>query len=233
MSPVKKGIMSKSSTASPSKTGNTHEEERAPIRPGKIVCIGRNYVEHARELGNEVPTEPLFFLKPSSSIIANGEMILLPEQSQQVEFEGEIGVVIGTPLTRASEGDAEDAISGVLAINDVTARDLQRKDSQWTRAKGFDTFCPLGPVASPPDDLTTLTVVTRVNGVERQRASAKEMAFSIGKVLSYVSHVMTLEPGDIVATGTPSGVGPLAPGDVVEVEIEGISKVSNPVQARG
>ena len=225
--------MSKSSTASPSKTGHTHEEERAPIRPGKIVCIGRNYLEHARELGNEVPTEPLFFLKPSSSIIANGEMILLPEQSQQVEFEGEIGVVIGTPLTRASEGDAEDAISGVLAVNDVTARDLQRKDSQWTRAKGFDTFCPLGPVASPPDDLTTLTVVTRVNGVERQRASAKEMAFSIGKVLSYVSHVMTLEPGDIVATGTPSGVGPLAPGDVVEVEIEGISKVSNPVQARG
>jgi 2-keto-4-pentenoate hydratase/2-oxohepta-3-ene-1,7-dioic acid hydratase in catechol pathway len=233
MSPADKGIMAKSTTAARSKTGNTGEDVRAPIRPGKIVCIGRNYLEHARELGNEVPAEPLFFLKPSSSIIANGEMILLPEQSQQVEFEGEIGVVIGTPLTRASEGDAEDAISGVLAVNDVTARDLQRKDSQWTRAKGFDTFCPLGPIASPPDDLTTLTVVTRVNGVERQRASAKDMAFSIGKLLSYVSHVMTLEPGDIVATGTPSGVGPLAPGDVVEVEIEGISKVSNPVQARG
>ncbi len=233
MSPAAKRIMSKSITAARAKTGSTGEDERAPIRPGKIVCIGRNYLEHARELGNEVPAEPLFFLKPSSSIIANGEMILLPEQSQQVEFEGEIGVVIGTPLTRASEGDAEDAISGILAVNDVTARDLQRKDSQWTRAKGFDTFCPLGPVAAPPDDLTTLTVVTRVNGVERQRASAKEMAFSIGKVLSYVSHVMTLEPGDIVATGTPSGVGPLAPGDVVEVEIEGISKVSNPVQARG
>jgi 2-keto-4-pentenoate hydratase/2-oxohepta-3-ene-1,7-dioic acid hydratase in catechol pathway len=233
MSPGQKETMSKSSSGGRSKASNSHEDKRAPIRPGKIVCIGRNYLEHARELGNEVPAEPLFFLKPSSSIIANGEMILLPEQSQQVEFEGEIGVVIGTPLTRAGEGDAEDAISGVLAVNDVTARDLQRKDSQWTRAKGFDTFCPLGPVASPPDDLTTLTVVTRVNGVERQRASAKEMAFSIGKVLSYVSHVMTLEPGDIVATGTPSGVGPLAPGDVVEVEIEGISKVSNPVQARG
>ena len=232
MPPAEKEIMSKSTTAARSNAGNTREEERAPIRPGKIVCIGRNYLEHARELGNEVPTEPLFFLKPSSSIIANGEMILLPEQSQQVEFEGEIGVVIGRPLTRASEGDAEDAISGVLAVNDVTARDLQRKDSQWTRAKGFDTFCPLGPVASPPDDLTTLTVVTRVNGVERQRASANEMAFSIGKVLSYVSHVMTLEPGDIVATGTPSGVGPLKPGDVVEVEVEGVSKVSNPVQAR-
>ncbi|HYN82660.1 MAG TPA: fumarylacetoacetate hydrolase family protein [Gemmatimonadaceae bacterium] len=212
--------------------GQGKQQERAPIRPGKIVCIGRNYREHAKELGNEVPTEPLFFLKPSSSIIADGEAILLPEQSQQVEFEGEIGVVIGSPLTRASEGDAEDAISGVLAVNDVTARDLQRKDSQWTRAKGFDTFCPLGSVASAPDDLSTLTVVTRVNGVERQRASAKDMVFSIGKLLSYVSHVMTLEPGDIVATGTPSGVGPLVPGDVVEVEIEGISKVSNPVQAR-
>lgn len=212
--------------------GPANQQERAPIRPGKIVCIGRNYREHAKELGNEVPAEPLFFLKPSSSIIGDGEAILLPDQSQQVEFEGEIGVVIGSPLTRASEGDAEDGISGVLALNDVTARDLQRKDSQWTRAKGFDTFCPLGSVASAPEDLSTLTVVTRVNGIERQRASAKDMVFSIGKVLSYVSHVMTLEPGDIVATGTPSGVGPLVPGDVVEVEIEGISKVSNPVQAR-
>jgi 2-keto-4-pentenoate hydratase/2-oxohepta-3-ene-1,7-dioic acid hydratase in catechol pathway len=225
-------MMSDSTTAAGSRLGQANQQERAPIRPGKIVCIGRNYREHAKELGNEVPAEPLFFLKPSSSIIGDGEVILLPEQSQQVEFEGEIGVVIGSPLTRASEGDAEDAISGVLALNDVTARDLQRKDSQWTRAKGFDTFCPLGSVASAPEDLSTITVVTRVNGIERQRASAKDMVFSIGKVLSYVSHVMTLEPGDIVATGTPSGVGPLAPGDVVEVEIEGISKVSNPVQAR-
>lgn len=208
------------------------QQERAPIRPGKIVCIGRNYREHARELGNEVPTEPLFFLKPSSSIIGDGDAIVLPEQSERVEFEGEIGVVIGSPLTRASEEEAERGVSGVLAINDVTARDLQRKDSQWTRAKGFDTFCPLGPVASVPDDLMTLTVVTRVNGVERQRASSAEMVFSIGKLLSYVSHIMTLEPGDIVATGTPSGVGPLAAGDVVEVEIEGVSKVSNPVQER-
>ena len=206
-------------------------ESRAPIRPGKIVCIGRNYREHAKELGNEVPTEPLFFLKPSSSIIADSDAIVLPTQSERVEFEGEIGVVIGSPLTRASEDEAGNAVSGVLAVNDVTARDLQRKDSQWTRAKGFDTFCPLGPVASPPDDLTSLTVVTRVNGVERQRASSADMVFSIGKVLSYVSHVMTLEPGDIVATGTPSGVGPLVPGDVVEVEIEGFSKVTNPVQA--
>jgi 2-keto-4-pentenoate hydratase/2-oxohepta-3-ene-1,7-dioic acid hydratase in catechol pathway len=225
-------MMVRSTTATQPASNSIATEKRAPIRPGKIVCIGRNYREHAKELGNEVPAEPLFFLKPSSSIISDGEAILLPEQSQQVEFEGEIGVVIGSPLTRASEGDAEDAISGVLAVNDVTARDLQRKDSQWTRAKGFDTFCPLGPVASPPDDLSSLTVVTRVNGIERQRASSADMVFSIGKLLSYVSHVMTLEPGDIVATGTPSGVGPLVPGDVVEIEIEGISKVTNPVQAR-
>src|SRR5687768_12084098 len=153
-------MMHDSATAANSSVGQSHQQDRAPIRPGKIVCIGRNYREHAQELGNEVPTEPLFFLKPSSSIIADGEAILLPEQSQQVEFEGEIGVVIGSPLKRASEGDAEDAISGVLAVNDVTARDLQRKDSQWTRAKGFDTFCPLGSVASAPEDLSTLTVVT-------------------------------------------------------------------------
>jgi 2-keto-4-pentenoate hydratase/2-oxohepta-3-ene-1,7-dioic acid hydratase in catechol pathway len=201
-------------------------------RPGKIVCIGRNYREHAKELGNEVPTEPLFFLKPPSSIIADGEPIVLPPQSEKVEYEGEIGIVIGKTLTRASESEAESAIAGILAVNDVTARDLQRKDSQWTRAKGFDTFCPLGSVSNGVHDLSNLTVITRVNGEEKQRASSKEMVFSITNVLSYVSHVMTLEPGDIVATGTPSGVGPLAPGDVVEVEIPGVSKVSNPVESR-
>jgi len=201
-------------------------------RPGKIVCIGRNYREHAKELGNEVPTEPLFFLKPPSSIIREGEAIMLPEQSQKVEFEGEIGVLIGSILTRANDRDAENAVAGILAINDVTARDLQKKDSQWTRAKGFDTFCPLGPVSTELHDLSNLTVVTRVNGVERQRASSADMVFSIGTLLSYVSHIMTLEPGDIVATGTPSGVGPLAPGDVVEVEVVGVSKVSNPVETR-
>jgi 2-keto-4-pentenoate hydratase/2-oxohepta-3-ene-1,7-dioic acid hydratase in catechol pathway len=210
-----------------------HSPAPADRRPGKIVCIGRNYREHAKELGNEVPTEPLFFLKPPSSIITEGEAIMLPEQSEKVEFEGEIGILIGLPLTRASQSEAEQAVAGVLAVNDVTARDLQRKDSQWTRAKGFDTFCPLGPVSTGRHDLGKLTVVTRVNGVERQRASSAEMVFSIGMLLSYVSHVMTLEPGDIVATGTPSGVGPLEPGDVVEVEVVGVSKVSNPVEARG
>jgi len=201
-------------------------------KPGKIVCIGRNYREHAKELGNEVPTEPLFFLKPSTSIIRDGDAIVLPRQSERVEFEGEIAVVIGSRLKNASESDAIAAVSGVVALNDVTARDLQKKDSQWTRAKGFDTFCPLGPVSTELHDLSNLTVVTRVNGVERQRASSADMVFSIGTLLSYVSHIMTLEPGDIVATGTPSGVGPLAPGDVVEVEVVGVSKVSNPVETR-
>ena len=201
-------------------------------RPGKIVCIGRNYREHAKEMGNEVPTEPLFFLKPSSSMIADGEPIVLPEQSERVEFEGEIGIVIGSAITRASESESERAIGGIVALNDVTARDLQRKDSQWTRAKGFDTFCPIGTASSGSHDLSNLTVVTRVNGLEKQRASSDEMVFSIGKLLSYVSHVMTLERGDIVATGTPSGVGPLSAGDIVEIEVVGVSKVSNPVEAR-
>lgn len=198
-------------------------------RPGKIVCIGRNYLEHAKELGNEMPTEPLFFLKPSTSVIGEGDSIVLPPQSERVEFEGEIGIVIGARLTRASEEEAVRAIRGVVAVNDVTARDLQRKDSQWTRAKGFDSFCPIGSIAPAPDDLTTLTVITRVNGEEKQRGSARDMAFPIPMLLSYVSHVMTLEPGDVLATGTPSGVAPLRAGDVVEVEIEGLSKVSNPV----
>ncbi|HEX2722687.1 MAG TPA: fumarylacetoacetate hydrolase family protein [Gemmatimonadaceae bacterium] len=210
--------------------------ELAPVssrhpRPGKIVCIGRNYREHAKELGNDVPAEPLFFLKPSTSLIAAGEAIVLPPQSQRVEYEGEIGIVVGAVLTRATEAEAAAAIRGVVAVNDVTARDLQRKDSQWTRAKGFDTFCPVGPMAPSTGDFSSLTVITRVNNEERQRAMAREMVFSIPMLLSYVSHVMTLEPGDIVATGTPAGVGPLNAGDVVEVEIEGLSTVRNPVRA--
>ncbi|HMA19176.1 MAG TPA: fumarylacetoacetate hydrolase family protein [Gemmatimonadaceae bacterium] len=199
-------------------------------RPGKIVCIGRNYREHAKELGNEVPAEPLFFLKPSTSVIEDGEAIVLPPQSERVEFEGEIGIVIGARLSKANEERAARAIRGVVALNDVTARDLQRKDSQWTRAKGFDSFCPIGPIATSFGDLTALTVITRVNGEEKQRGAASEMVFSIPMLLSYVSHVMTLEPGDILATGTPSGVGPLKDGDVVEIEVEGLSRVSNPVR---
>jgi 2-keto-4-pentenoate hydratase/2-oxohepta-3-ene-1,7-dioic acid hydratase in catechol pathway len=203
-------------------------------RPSKIVCVGRNYLEHAREMGNDMPKEPLIFLKPPSSLIDGGESIVLPPQSQQVEFEGEIGVLVGKRLRHAPEADAVSAIAGLVAVNDVTARDLQRSDSQWTRAKGFDTFCPVGKphVASVTvDQLSTLEVVTRVNGTQRQHGKSSDMAFSIPFLLSYISHVMTLEPGDLVATGTPAGVGKLAEGDIVEVEIVGLSMVTNPVAA--
>jgi 2-keto-4-pentenoate hydratase/2-oxohepta-3-ene-1,7-dioic acid hydratase in catechol pathway len=201
------------------------------LQPSKIVCVGRNYVDHAKELGNELPKEPLIFLKPPSSLLADGQLIHLPAVSKQVEYEGEIGIVIGKRLTRANEAEAVSAIRSIVAVNDVTARDLQKSDSQWTRAKGFDTFCPVGTPADPPSDLATLTVVTRVNGVERQKGSASQMAFSIPTVLAYISQIMTLEPGDLVATGTPAGVGTLAPGDVVEVEVLGVSRVRNRVAA--
>jgi 2-keto-4-pentenoate hydratase/2-oxohepta-3-ene-1,7-dioic acid hydratase in catechol pathway len=200
-------------------------------RPGKIVCVGRNYREHAKELGNEVPAEPLIFLKPPSAVIGEGVAIVLPALSSQVEFEGEIGIVIGQTLRKASESEAIAGIRGVVAVNDVTARDLQKRDGQWTRAKGFDTFCPLGPLHATPADLSAITVVTRVNGAERQRATAAMMVFSIPTLLQYISGIMTLEPGDLVATGTPAGVGPLADGDVVEVELEGLSRIRNPVQS--
>ena len=199
-------------------------------RPGKIVCVGRNYVDHAKELGNEVPKQPLLFLKPPSSVIAAGTPIVLPPASRQVEFEGEIGVVIGRTLRHASESEALAAVRGIVALNDVTARDLQKSDGQWTRAKGFDSFCPIGSEGRTPDDLASLTVVTRVNGVERQRGRASDMVFSVPTLLAYISGVMTLEPGDVVATGTPAGVGPLADGDTVEVEVVGVSRVGNPVR---
>jgi 2-keto-4-pentenoate hydratase/2-oxohepta-3-ene-1,7-dioic acid hydratase in catechol pathway len=200
-------------------------------RPGKIVCVGRNYLEHARELGNEMPKEPLLFLKPPSSVIGMNDTIMLPVQSKQVEYEGEIGIRIAKRIFRASESEARAAIGGVVAVNDVTARDLQKTDGQWTRAKGFDTFCPIGTDAAAPTDLDSLTVVTRVNGAERQRGVASDMAFRIPMLLAYISTIMTLEPGDLVATGTPAGVGKLSPGDVVEVEILGLSSIRNTAAA--
>jgi 2-keto-4-pentenoate hydratase/2-oxohepta-3-ene-1,7-dioic acid hydratase in catechol pathway len=203
-------------------------------RPGKIVCVGRNYREHAVELGNVVPERPLLFLKPPSAVIGDGEAIVLPAASRQVEHEGEIGVVIGSPLRRGDEAAARAAIAGITCVNDVTARDLQKADGQWTRAKGFDTFCPMGPrllEVGPAFDLAALEVSCRVNGVERQRGRAAEMAFAIPALLAFISHVMTLEPGDLVATGTPAGVGPLVDGDVVEVEIPGVGVLRNPVSA--
>lgn len=203
----------------------------ASRRPGKIVCVGRNYGAHARELGNEVPAEPLLFLKPPSSVVRDGAPIALPPQSRQVEFEGEIGVVLRAPLRHATEAEASRAIGAIVAVNDVTARDLQRTDGQWTRAKGFDSFCPLGSPGPVPPDLGALEIVTRVNGTERQRARATEMVFGIPRLLAYISTVMTLEPGDLVATGTPAGVGVLSAGDVVEVEVAGVSRVRSPVVA--
>jgi 2-keto-4-pentenoate hydratase/2-oxohepta-3-ene-1,7-dioic acid hydratase in catechol pathway len=204
-----------------------------PVRPGKIVCVGRNYRDHAKELGNDVPTSPLLFLKPPSSVIAEGEAIVLPPASKQVEWEGEIGIVIGRRLRKANADEARGAIQAVVALNDVTARDLQKAEPQWTRAKGFDTFCPMGTPAPAPGDLAALSVVTRVNGEERQRGRASDMVFSVPDLLAYISQVMTLEPGDLVATGTPAGVGKLSPGDVVAVEVHGpqgvVSSVQNPV----
>jgi 2-keto-4-pentenoate hydratase/2-oxohepta-3-ene-1,7-dioic acid hydratase in catechol pathway len=197
--------------------------------PSKIICVGRNYAAHAKELGNDVPAEPLIFLKPPSSLIPDGASIRLPRVSKQVEFEGEIGIVIGKRLRRADEDQARSAIAGIVAANDVTARDLQRSDSQWTRAKGFDTFCAVGTVGPAPKDLSSLSVTTRVNGKVRQQGRASEMVFNIPSLVAYISGVMTLEENDLILTGTPDGVGTLAPGDVVEVEIAGVSRVRNPV----
>jgi 2-keto-4-pentenoate hydratase/2-oxohepta-3-ene-1,7-dioic acid hydratase in catechol pathway len=199
--------------------------------PSKIVCAGRNYREQAKELGNEVPTAPLIFLKPPSTVIRDGDSIVLPPSAGRVDFEGEIGVVIGRRLSKVSPADAAKAVRGVVALNDVSARDWQKSDGQWWRAKGADTFCPMGEEREGPVDLLDLTVVTRVNGEELQRGSASEMVFRIDELLSYISQTMTLEVGDVVATGTPAGVRALVPGDEVEVEVLGWSRVKNPVVA--
>ena len=204
------------------------------LNPSKIICVGRNYVEHARELGHPVPERPLLFLKPPSALIGDGEAIVLPAASAQVEHEAEIGVVIGRRLRAAAPAEARRAIRGVTCVNDVTARDLQRSDGQWTRAKGFDTFCPAGPRVRELDaafELASLEVVCRVNGAERQRGAARDMVFPVAELVAYISSIMTLEPGDLVVTGTPAGVGPLVAGDTVEVEVSGVGTLRNPVTA--
>jgi 2-keto-4-pentenoate hydratase/2-oxohepta-3-ene-1,7-dioic acid hydratase in catechol pathway len=199
-------------------------------KPGKIVCVGRNYAAHARELGNDVPDRPLLFLKPSTAVIGDGDAIVLPPQSQRVEHEGEIGVVIGTRIKAVSEGEAIYAVVGYVPLNDVTARDLQKLDVQFTRSKGFDTFCPIGRMVPALGlDWRSLEVVCRVNGQTRQHGKASDMVFGIPHLISYISHVMTLEPGDVIATGTPEGVGPLLAGDVVDVELAGLGRLRNPV----
>lgn len=202
----------------------------APVRPSKIVCIGRNYLEHAAELGNKMPDEPLLFLKAPSAVIGTCDSIELPAQSQQVEHEGELGVVMGRRARHISS--AEDPLNYVLGytcVNDVTARDLQRKDVQFTRGKSFDTFCPVGPVIVTDIDPLDLEVTTRLNGETRQHGRTSEMAFSVPFLIRYISEIMTLNPGDLIATGTPAGVSPMKHGDVVEVEVEGIGVLRNSV----
>lgn len=202
------------------------------LKPGKVVCVGRNYVAHARELGNDVPERPLIFLKPSTAIVGDGDAIALPAQSQRVEHEGEIGIVVGVRTKNISEAEALNSIVGYVPLNDVTARDLQKLDVQFTRSKGFDTFCPIGRMVPALGlDWRSLEVICRVNGQLRQHGSATDMVFGIPMLISFISHIMTLEPGDVIATGTPEGVGPLHPGDVVDVELAGLGRVRNPVVA--
>ncbi len=203
----------------------------APCTPGKIICMGRNYVEHAKELGNHVPKIPLIFFKPPSSIINPGDTILLPPQSKQVEHEAELVVVIGKRARYVTAEDAKNYIFGYTIGNDVTARDLQRTDEQWTRAKGFDTFCPFGPWIDTDFNIADALITCKVNGQPRQMASTRDMVFSVPTQIAFISSVMTLEPGDIIFTGTPSGVGPLKDGDEVVVEIEGLGVLRNPVKA--
>ena len=209
----------------------------SPILPSKVVCVGRNYVEHAAEQNAQVPTEPLLFLKPSTSVIGPHDAIRLPAQSKRVEHEAELAVVIGPPgARRADRAAAERAIFGYACANDVTARDLQRSDGQWTRAKGFDSFCPLGPWISTGLDVGDLEVRCEVGrGPQemevRQLGRTKDMVFDVPTLVSYISHVMTLLPGDVILTGTPAGVSPLASGDTVTVRIGGIGELSNPVVA--
>jgi 2-keto-4-pentenoate hydratase/2-oxohepta-3-ene-1,7-dioic acid hydratase in catechol pathway len=200
-----------------------------PLRPSKIIGIGRNYIAHARELGNEVSPVPIIFFKPLTALIGPGETILLPSVSERVEFEAEIGVVIGRRIRHADLDLAERAIDGYVCVNDVTCRDLQKLDEQGGRAKGFDTFCPAGPRVVNGLDWRALELICRVNGVERQRAKATDMHFPIPELVSFLSGIMTLEPGDLIATGTPAGTAPLNDGDTVEVEIPGVGVLSNPV----
>ena len=203
----------------------------APVQPSKIVCVGRNYREHAAELGHEVPTEPLIFLKPPSSLLAPGQNIRRPQISQRTDYEGELGVVISKRCYKLADGeDVRPYILGYTCVNDFTARDLQNKDNQWTRAKGFDTFCPVGPVvADELDPWSGVGVETWVNGQIRQQGNTRDFIFPLDVILRYISQVMTLVPGDLIATGTPQGVGPVVAGDVIEVSVEGVGTLRNSV----
>lgn len=204
----------------------------APVIPrSKVVAVGKNYRDHAAEMGGEAPAEPLLFLKPNTAVIGPGDAIVLPPESSQVEFEGELAVVIGRIARRVSEADAASVVFGYTIANDVTARDLQRSDGQWTRAKGFDTFCPLGPVIDTELDLERGTIETSVNGERRQEGRLGDMVHSIAAIVAYASNVFTLLPGDVILTGTPAGVGPIVAGDTVEVSVSGLGTLANPVRS--
>jgi 2-keto-4-pentenoate hydratase/2-oxohepta-3-ene-1,7-dioic acid hydratase in catechol pathway len=201
----------------------------APVIPrSKVVAIGKNYRDHAAEMGGEAPAEPLIFLKPNTSVIGPGDSIIRPRQSNRVDFEGELAVVIGSVAKNVAAADVPSVIFGYTVANDVTARDLQKSDGQWTRAKGFDTFCPLGPVIETEFDLSTSTVETRLNGVLAQSAPLTDMVHSVPEIVAYVSAVFTLLPGDVILTGTPAGIAPMESGDTVSVEISGIGVLENP-----
>jgi 2-keto-4-pentenoate hydratase/2-oxohepta-3-ene-1,7-dioic acid hydratase in catechol pathway len=202
-----------------------------PVRPSKIVCVGRNYRAHAAELGNEVPQEPLIFLKPPSSLLAPGGVIRRPIISQRTDFEGELAVVMARPCHKLpAEEDVRPYILGYSALNDFTARDLQKKDSQWTRGKGFDTFCPTGPlVTNEIDPWAGVTVETKVDGEVRQHGNTRDFIFPLDVIIRYIAGFMTLLPGDVIATGTPEGVGPVVSGDVIEVTVEGVGTLRNPI----
>jgi 2-keto-4-pentenoate hydratase/2-oxohepta-3-ene-1,7-dioic acid hydratase in catechol pathway len=201
-----------------------------PCRPSKIVCVGRNYLEHAREMGNDLPDKPLLFFKPPSAVIGPGQEIVYPPQSSRVDYEGELGVVIGTRCRNVARRDALTVVRGYTVFNDVTARDLQATDNQWARAKGFDTFAPIGPCIADDVDPARLRIRTSLNGDVKQDASTAQMIFDVPTLIEYISAVFTLEPGDVIATGTPSGIGPMQPGDEVRVEIEGIGALTNQVR---
>jgi len=203
----------------------------APVIPrSKVVAIGRNYAEHAKELGNETPAEPMMFLKPNTSVVGPGDAIMVPPQSEHVSFEGELAVVIGSIAKNVAEADADSVIFGYTIANDVTARDLQKKDGQWSRAKGFDTFCPLGPVIETEFAVASQSIRTTVNGDLKQDGTVDQMVHSVASLVAYASSVFTLLPGDLILTGTPAGVGPIVHGDTVEITIEGIGTLSNPVR---
>lgn len=200
----------------------------APVEPTKVVCVGLNYVEHARELNMELPKEPIIFLKPPTAVIGPGADIVIPPSSSQVDYEGEMAVVIGKRCRNVSAKEAHDHILGITNFNDVTARDLQRRDGQWTRAKSFDTFAPMGPYVVESDP-SSLKIQTRVKGLVRQSSNTSDLIFSVPELIEFISSIMTLLPGDVIATGTPPGVGSLKAGDCVEVEVEGLSTLKNGV----